>query len=360
MNADGSGQRRLTFGTAGAYAAPDWSPDGKWIAFTQRSAGARRIGIIAADGSDEKILTRGPGDEGPSWAASGREILFQRSDARWPQRHFPPVAGWQRAAPDEHSARRIGPRLVRSGGLMARRFARISVPRGSGRRRHRRSAGRRRPQLSGDRAACARSSRLSQAEAPSIFRSGSHQLTAQARTVLVAQAQVDPPASRTVVRIEGHADGGDTRDHALAVGARRAQEVRDLSGDARRAVGAGDGDELGQGAPRPRPRRDHSGPIGARRRGAGSRWPTSQARAWRWASAISRAVISIAISARHSWPRVAARQRREVEPFVRFDEVDGDAAAAGRISSRQARTRHRRRRASASASRLRSRNSALF
>jgi peptidoglycan-associated lipoprotein len=30
-----------------------------------------------------------------------------------------------------------------------------------------------------------------------------------------------------LVRIEGHADLGDTRDHALAVGARRAQEVRD-------------------------------------------------------------------------------------------------------------------------------------
>ena len=30
-----------------------------------------------------------------------------------------------------------------------------------------------------------------------------------------------------VVRIEGHGDTGDTRDHALAIGARRAEEVRD-------------------------------------------------------------------------------------------------------------------------------------
>ena len=29
-----------------------------------------------------------------------------------------------------------------------------------------------------------------------------------------------------VVRIEGHGDASDTRDHALAVGARRAEEVR--------------------------------------------------------------------------------------------------------------------------------------
>ena len=29
-----------------------------------------------------------------------------------------------------------------------------------------------------------------------------------------------------LVRIEGHADSSDTRDHALAIGARRAEEVR--------------------------------------------------------------------------------------------------------------------------------------
>jgi len=80
MNADGSSQRRLTFG-GGWYAAPDWSPDGQWIAFTRRDAGARRIGIIASDGSGERTLTTGPGDEGPNWAASSREIVFQRTDA---------------------------------------------------------------------------------------------------------------------------------------------------------------------------------------------------------------------------------------------------------------------------------------
>jgi TolB protein len=80
MNADGSGQRRISFGNA-AYAAPVWSPDGSWIAFAQRGPGTRRIGVIRPDGTGEAILTTGPGDEGPSWAASSRALLFQRSDA---------------------------------------------------------------------------------------------------------------------------------------------------------------------------------------------------------------------------------------------------------------------------------------
>ena len=34
-----------------------------------------------SDGTGERLLSTGPGDEGPSWAASSREILFQRSGA---------------------------------------------------------------------------------------------------------------------------------------------------------------------------------------------------------------------------------------------------------------------------------------
>jgi len=87
MNADGSSQRRISFG-AGRYAAPEWSPDGNWIAFTRRDAGARRIGIMKADGTEERLLTNGPTDEGASWAASSRELVFQRSDATGNSRLF--------------------------------------------------------------------------------------------------------------------------------------------------------------------------------------------------------------------------------------------------------------------------------
>jgi TolB protein len=80
MNSDGTGQRRISFG-GGWYAAPEWSPDGEWIAFTRRGQDGRRIGIIKPDGTGEKVLTSGPGDEGPNWAASSRELIFQRVNA---------------------------------------------------------------------------------------------------------------------------------------------------------------------------------------------------------------------------------------------------------------------------------------
>jgi peptidoglycan-associated lipoprotein len=59
------------------------------------------------------------------------------------------------------------------------------------------------------------------------FGSDSSALGAPARATLSAQAQWLLQHPELVVRIEGHADPSDTRDHALAVGARRAVEVRD-------------------------------------------------------------------------------------------------------------------------------------
>ena len=52
-------------------------------------------------------------------------------------------------------------------------------------------------------------------------------LGAPARATLAAQALWIRQHPEVVVRIEGHGEPNDTRDHALAMGARRAQEVRD-------------------------------------------------------------------------------------------------------------------------------------
>jgi peptidoglycan-associated lipoprotein len=52
-------------------------------------------------------------------------------------------------------------------------------------------------------------------------------LGAPAKAVLAAQAGWLRRHPEVVVRIEGYGDAGDTRDHALAVGARRAEAARD-------------------------------------------------------------------------------------------------------------------------------------
>lgn len=52
-------------------------------------------------------------------------------------------------------------------------------------------------------------------------------LGAPARATLAAQAQWIRMHPEVEVRVEGYGEPNDTRDHALAMGARRAQEVRD-------------------------------------------------------------------------------------------------------------------------------------
>jgi TolB protein len=79
MDANGSNQRRISFG-GGWYGSPEWSPDGERIVFTRRGADGLRIGIMNANGTGERLLTSGPKDESPNWAASSRELIFQRTD----------------------------------------------------------------------------------------------------------------------------------------------------------------------------------------------------------------------------------------------------------------------------------------
>ena len=77
MNADGSNQRRVSFGL-GRYATPEWSPRGDLIAFT-RIAGDFRVGTMRPDGSGERLLTDSWQDEAPTWAPNGRVIQFFRT-----------------------------------------------------------------------------------------------------------------------------------------------------------------------------------------------------------------------------------------------------------------------------------------
>jgi Tol biopolymer transport system component len=79
MNADGSGQRRLTSGAARDL-APSWSPDGRTIAFDRRvgrgSGVSYEIYVMNADGSSQRPLARGTE---PRWSPDGKKIAYSRA-----------------------------------------------------------------------------------------------------------------------------------------------------------------------------------------------------------------------------------------------------------------------------------------
>ncbi len=81
MGAGGGGARRISFGAGARYATPVWSPRGDLIAFT-RMGGSQEasfsIGVMAPDGSGERILSEGWMVEAPTFCPNGRVIAFWR------------------------------------------------------------------------------------------------------------------------------------------------------------------------------------------------------------------------------------------------------------------------------------------
>jgi TolB protein len=63
---------------------PAWSPRGDMIAFTAFADGRSTIGTMGQDGSRERILSTGFGDDDPRFAPNGRGVIFTR--ARRPPR----------------------------------------------------------------------------------------------------------------------------------------------------------------------------------------------------------------------------------------------------------------------------------
>lgn len=79
----GGSARRLT-SFQGQTTNPNFSPDGRWIAFSGEYAGNFDVYIVATEGGEPRRLTWHPGaDIVQGWTPDGRSILFSSTRASW-------------------------------------------------------------------------------------------------------------------------------------------------------------------------------------------------------------------------------------------------------------------------------------
>ena len=77
MNADGADQRQLTDGRAEQEYDPYFSPDGQWIVYSSSRGGRYELWLIHPDGTGLKQLTSGPGGKNfPAWSPDGQWIAY--------------------------------------------------------------------------------------------------------------------------------------------------------------------------------------------------------------------------------------------------------------------------------------------
>jgi TolB protein len=88
-NADGTNEQRVTFTDAvggclptdqrcpptGNNLFPEWSPNGRQIAFDSNRSGASQVYVVNADGTELRQLTT-EGGARPAWSPDGRQIAF--------------------------------------------------------------------------------------------------------------------------------------------------------------------------------------------------------------------------------------------------------------------------------------------
>lgn len=79
-NADGSDAYQMTFGEKSSTMT-DWSPDGRWIAFTSARSGKNNLYLMRASGGEAEMITdvkSGVGSFG--WSPDGKSIAYTSSD----------------------------------------------------------------------------------------------------------------------------------------------------------------------------------------------------------------------------------------------------------------------------------------
>lgn len=82
MDANGGNVKRISFSKGRAkYFQPTWSPRGDLIAFTKQVEGTFYIGVIAPDGTGERLIAQGYLVESPTWSPNGRYIMYSRESS---------------------------------------------------------------------------------------------------------------------------------------------------------------------------------------------------------------------------------------------------------------------------------------
>jgi TolB protein len=102
MNADGSNTRQVHLGWLHG-----WSPDGKYLVYTQYHGDNFDIYRINADGSGEKLMTANKAqDDGPEYSSDGKWVYFcSNRSGKWDGWRMPAEG----AGPDEKLAEKITP-----------------------------------------------------------------------------------------------------------------------------------------------------------------------------------------------------------------------------------------------------------
>lgn len=80
MQSDGSGVRRITANVGFRDSSPSWSPDGKWLVLARGPAeGTEDLWLVHLGTGRERQLTSSPdtNEYFPDWSPDGRRILFQ-------------------------------------------------------------------------------------------------------------------------------------------------------------------------------------------------------------------------------------------------------------------------------------------
>ena len=80
MDRSGGNVRRISFGE-GKYSQPVWSPRGDLIAFTKQLKGRFYIGLMTPQGTDERLIAQGFLVEAPDWSPNGRYLIFTQEDS---------------------------------------------------------------------------------------------------------------------------------------------------------------------------------------------------------------------------------------------------------------------------------------